>query len=117
MAWFRVSQDNGGGGGGGNYTDTLWDGTLIPNIYIETNGEETSYNGWSATDYLEIPNVSLIYRAGHITSASYNAWYDENKTFISSFGTGSIDTVPNNAKFVRYSHSTSSMAGKFFTEV
>lgn len=116
MAWYPVIFSN-GGGGGGNYTDSLWDGTLIPNVYIEQNGTEVSYNGWSATDYLEIPNVSTIYRAGQITTASYNAWYDENKTFISFFGARSIDTVPNNAKYVRYSYSTSAMTGKFFTEV
>jgi len=116
MAWYPVIFNN-GGGGGGNYTDSLWDGTLIPNIYIERNGSETSYAGWSATDYLEIPNVSTIYRAGPITTASYNAWYDENKNFISFFGTGSIDTVPSNAKYVRYSNTTNTMVGKLFTEV
>lgn len=116
MAWYPVIFNN-GGGGGGNYTDSLWDGTLIPDIYIERNGSEAPYAGWSATDYLEIPNVSTIYRAGPITTASYNAWYDENKTFISFFGTGSVDTVPSNAKFVRYSYATNAMTGKFFTEV
>lgn len=116
MAWFRCIGNN-GGGGGGNYTDSLWDGTLIPDVYIERNGVETPYNGWSATDYLEIPNVSTIYRAGNITTANYNAWYDDTKTFISYFGGGSVDTVPNNAKYVRYSYSTGVMVGKFFTEV
>lgn len=117
MAWYPVIFNN-GGGGGGNYSDALWDGTLISDIYIERNGTETPYNGWSATDYLEIPNnVSTIYRAGQIGTASYNAWYDENKTFISSFVSGSIDTVPNNAKYVRYSYATSAMTGKLFIEV
>ena len=117
MAWFRCS--GGGSGGGGNYTDDTWDGSLIDNVYIATNGEEVPYGGWSATDYLDVSGHTSLYRNGGINNASYNAWYDENKVFISYFGSSQngIDIIPNNAKFVRYSSATGSMQGKLFTEV
>lgn len=117
MAWYPVIFSN-GGGGGGNYTDTAWDGSLVSNIYIDkNNGREVSYNGWSATDYIDISGQTTVYRSGKIVGADYNAWYDSSKNFISGFGSGSADTVPANAAFVRYSQSTSIMTGKIFTAV
>ena len=116
MAWFRCS--GGSGGAGSNYTDSAWDGSLNENVYIDkTNGQEVAWTGWAATDYIDIGGQTVIYRGGKISGADYNAWYDSSKAFISGFGNGSMDTVPQNAKYVRYSQSASVMTGKIFTEV
>lgn len=118
MAWYPVIFNNGGSGGGGNYTDAAWDGSLVSNVYIDrSSGNEVPYSGWSATDYIDISGQTTVYRSGKIVGADYNAWYDSSKNFISGFGSGSADTVPANAAFVRYSQSTSIMAGKIFTAV
>lgn len=93
---------------------SIWDGTLIANKYIDkNNGNEVNYNGWSCTDFLEISDntTNLLYRINRINLADYNAFYDSSKTFISGFGTGYLDTIPNNAKYVRYSASNANMVG------
>lgn len=93
---------------------SIWDGTLIANKYInKTNGQEVAYNGWSCTDFLEISGNtnSSLYRLNIIYLADYNAFYDSNKNFISGFGSGYVDTIPNNAKYVRYSKTTANMVG------
>lgn len=117
MAWFESHLNSGGSGGGGNFTDSAWDGSVINNCYIASDGTQQAYNGWSATDYINIEGTTKIYRWSNISSASYNAWYDSNKNFISFFGSSEIDTVPNNAKYVRYSSNTQLLNGKLFTEV
>lgn len=91
---------------------SIWDQTLIANTYINGSGAPVAYNGWSATDYIEIPdNTTNIYRVGNINRASYNAWYDSNKNFISFFAANNIDTIPANAKYVRYSAEIANMTG------
>ena len=92
---------------------SIWDQTLIANTYINGQGNAVSYNGWSATDFIEISDNTneYIYRLGIIDKASYNAWYDSNKTFISFFAANNIDTIPANAKYVRYSGENANMSG------
>ena len=92
---------------------SIWDQTLIANTYINGQGNAVSYNGWSATDFIEISDNTNdnIYRLGIIDKASYNAWYDSNKTFISFFAANNIDTIPANAKYVRYSGENANMSG------
>ena len=92
---------------------SIWDKSLIANTYIDRYGNQVNYNGWSSTDYLEISDntTDYIYRIGTIVSASYNAWYDENKTFISSFAGRYTDSIPSNAKYVRYSGENANMTG------
>ena len=118
MAWFESHLNSGGGSGGsGNYTDSAWDGSIIVGCYVETDGHEVPYDpSWSATDYLDISGQTNVYRSGGIEMASYNCWYDENKTFISFFQRATVNAVPNNAKYVRYSGETGYMVGKIFTE-
>ena len=75
----------------------------------------TAYDGWSTTDYLNCGKASTL----EITSSSstingsiYNAFYDGNKEFVSSF---SIDTIPYNivvpttVQYVRISNKTEDM--------
>lgn len=96
----------------------IWDQSLIPNVYIDlNNGAEIAYNGWSATDYIDISDNSdgVVYRLGQIGQNVYNAFYDANKNFISSFGGVGYNggnTIPNNAVYVRFSGGNASMVGE-----
>ena len=89
-------------------------GTFIADSYIDnTNGNLVPYvavPSWSATDFLEISGNKL-YLAGisfNGESGYYNAFYNENKQFISNFSTNdSIVTIPVNAKYIRLSNRTS----------
>lgn len=120
MAWYPVIFNN-GGGGGGNYTDTAWDGSLVPNTFIDRNtGRELQYTGWSATDYIDISGLTTVYRCGKIASADYNAFYDSNKNYISTFYTtenNGGNPIPANAKYVRFSQADMYMVGKIITAV
>lgn len=79
-------------------------GTLVPNVYIDRgSGSEIGYGGWYATDFLDIGDYSIVYRVSSLLGADWNAWYDSNKTYISGFGSSSVDNVPTGAKYVRYS--------------
>lgn len=115
MAWFE-SHLNGGSSPtpieGVEHLFGLSD--FIDNIYIDSNnGGEISYNGWSATDYISVTSGETLLCSSQSSWNTYNAWYDENKSFISSFtvsnsgATYTTITVPNNAKYFRISNSTS----------
>ena len=96
----------------------IWDQSLIPNVYIDlNNGSEIAYNGWSATDYIDISDNTdgIVYRLGQIGGSVYNAFYDTNKNFISSFngvGYNGGNTIPANAVYVRFSNTNTSMVGE-----
>ena len=78
------------------------DGGYIDN----TNGNLVTYSGWKHTDFIEIDNgiKQLEIETTLTGSYNYNALYDVNKNFISSFGANSklIDR-PSNAKYFRLS--------------
>lgn len=101
----------------GNFTDSLFDGTLIANKYIKNDtGVETTYNGWSATDYLDVSGITEIYVSGDMlqvsaTNRKYNAWYDSSKATISTFNITSKLTVPSSAKYLRLSCTTADITG------
>lgn len=103
------------GGGGGGYESMALN--LVSNVYIDGSGNEVAYNNWSATDYLDIGGQTTIYIAG--TTSNYNAWYDDQKVFISQVNIGAgVLTVPSNAKYIRISDNTSTMDNTFvFKEV
>ena len=105
MTWFKCQFGNGGGGSSsGDYTDTLWDGSVIANTYIDTNtGNQISYNGWSSTDYLDLQDADVLYRTGGMSTINYNAFYNSNKTYISGFGAGTAIAIPSTAKYARLS--------------
>lgn len=87
---------------------------IIDGGYIsDSDGSVVSpYNNWSYTDYISLSNIGTLtelYTAGAGTS-KYNAFYDENKNFISSI-TVPKDTpyaipIPSNAAYVRFSNQT-----------
>lgn len=111
-----------GGGGGGNYSDDIYDGTLISNTYINnTDGSLVPYNGWSSTDFIDVSKINDFYICGSVAFSSdrdYNAWYDGEKNFIAKLWLGSHITVPSTAKYVRISGKTDAITGmKIFYSV
>ena len=77
-------------------------GNLIENEYVNTDGEIKSYQNWDRTDYIDISDMAYIFvnknRAG-----AYNCFYDNNKSFLSSFSIlsdGGNVLVPPSAKYV-----------------
>lgn len=112
--------------------------SLIPNVYIEENGLQVAYNGWSATDYLPCKGVDDIvvdYKVIEETYLSeYCAFYDENKQFLSKCVINNLEDgstlslkwynsfyygidIPENAAYVRFSHQTVRMQNYTFTPV
>lgn len=82
---------------------------LLRDKYVTLNGEIESYSGWTATDYIAIPNDSEI-NIYSKSQSEYNAFYTKDMAFISSFsvvtGENWID-VPNDAKYLACSGETS----------
>lgn len=120
MAYYKVTKKQ-SGGSGGNATYTALD-TWIANKYIsDTDGSEVSYNGWSATDFLDVSGTSLtvVGLSGTSGQVSYNAFYDTTKAFISNFSfTTQIISIPSTAKYVRFSAPNGGItnnAGYFYT--
>lgn len=79
--------------------ETVVEGFLKPNGTIDFPGQ-----GWFTSDYIEI-NPSTVYTINPNSSygsLAYHAFYDVNKSFISSVPSGFITvTSPNNAKYLR----------------
>ena len=120
MAWFQCQIGAGGGQTliGGHYDEFFAAATLVPNTYIDEFGREVSYNNWTSTDYIELTtDADYIYRCGNLPNCNYNAFYDSNKTFISFFGSGTKQSVPNNAKYVRLSGENANVSGNLFMKV
>lgn len=86
--------------------------TLVDNSYVDsTNGNFVDYKGWQRTDYIGCKGATQIkfIPTSTVYSSSYNAFYDENKQFISNFNiTASPDTVdvPTNAVYFVMSEKT-----------
>ena len=108
MTWYRCVGEN-----GGSATKFLFEANdLIPNTYINTAGQPVSYNGWAATDFIEVtPNEIL--NCAISDRQEYNCWYDENQTYITNFRCSSMGystlQVPSNARYVRFSSYTQNM--------
>lgn len=85
--------------------------TNVANCYVDNgNGNQISYNGWSATDFVDIQGKSVRVSWGQ--TSSWNAWYDSAKKFISGFSASTSQTLtpPANAKYVRLSNTNAGMA-------
>ena len=80
----------------------------VSGVYIDnTNGNAVEYAGWSATNYIDLLNVEYIYVSNSLEQVIFNAFYDENKQFISYFLTSAeLIKVPANARYMRLSHHT-----------
>lgn len=80
---------------------------IIPDSYIDTNGNEISYWGWDSTSYINVEGYEeLEIENGDL---SWSCYFDEEKN-----GLGTVDTfypnVPSNAKYVRISNDSSIFA-------
>jgi len=88
----------------------------IPNTYLDTEGEEKPYNGWKATDYIQIPDypITVNFKVGLLSDLQYSFIYDEHKNVLRRLS--NINTITNtfqniiefaktnyNAKYVRFS--------------
>ena len=90
--------------------EKVYFGTIIPDTYISnTNGQEIPYGGWSSTDYISISGNEMS--VDLVRDDIYNAFYDSEKHFISSFNTYNMPiTIPSNAKYVRFSLQTGNIS-------
>ena len=103
---------------GGNLTDDCWNGEKVDDTYLDTaNGELLPYGGWSTTSFIDLGESTKLYRCGKFSLVNYNCFYNSNKEYISSFGSGSITNIPNNAKYCRLSGVTGDLDGKIIIEV
>lgn len=110
------------GGGGGTIDGSEYSDAKIANLpyikynkslntdgkYLDSNGAEQTYSGWSITDYLIIADNPVYYMPTGVSGNNVKSClYDKNKTFISSFSTpyaGDNSLIaPSNAKYVRFS--------------
>lgn len=87
------------------------------NKYIRNKapGDEVLYSGWNASPFLNCSGAGHInIHNGFYVSTGYNAWYDENQTWIDKFsvtlGDSSI-AVPSNAVYFRVSYDASRALG------
>ena len=105
MAWIRSHKKS--SGGGGDFVK-IYFGELVPNTWISSNdGKQYSEGNWSSTDYLEVIGGEPLVVMNNGGDSQYNAFYDENKDYISGFNTnGKPVTVPQNAKYIRMSNAS-----------
>lgn len=93
----------------GSYADITYN--IIPNIYIDNrNGNEISYSGWNSTDYIDLGNTTSMKITYLGTQTPYNAFYDENKVFVSPLSLQPGVTIfdkPSNIRYIRISNSAS----------
>lgn len=110
MSWYNTALS--GGGSGGSSDVMLCPFTMIPDTYIERDGSQVSYGGWSSTSFIYLNETNKFFVSGNIKKANWNAYYDSNKNFISFFGSvSSVMTAPANAKYVRLSGGTWNITG------
>lgn len=83
--------------------DELDLGSFIENEYVyEYNGAFKPYKKWHRTGYVELADaskVNIICDDTNVANSRYNAFYDEEKRFISCAYFG-INTVPGNARYI-----------------
>ena len=94
-------------GDGTEWTDGVpYEYTLVENEYVNINGFK-SYNGWSRTTYLPCrgaSSITLSFSDGSdgLPAGSYSAWYDADKTMISTFNptTLNFSNIPENTCYL-----------------
>lgn len=83
-------------------------GEWIPNRYITSGGSIQNYNGWKATNFIEIGKAtSLFVEATANSGGAYNAFYNAEKAHLGSnfsfnIGTNEI-AIPEGAVYFRLS--------------
>ena len=75
-----------------------------------SDGRIVKYDGWSRTDYIDITGYTTLEYAYTGDNSRHNCFYDENKTFVTSFNIESTESgsvnVPANAKYFVVSATT-----------
>ena len=95
----------------------------VANSYIIISGANagdfTSYSGWKRSNLILIKGASKIsVKNTGANGSGYNAFYDANKNFISSFSFGAGNTeisVPQNAEYYAVSGANATMGASTFT--
>lgn len=81
------------------------DSPNILNAYLNNDGTTSANSTFRVSDYINVSGLSDITVSGNNGNSELCCFYDGNKTFISSFGMGTLTTrtvsVPNNAKYLR----------------
>ena len=99
--------------------DELNLGLFIENEYVDYTGTFKTYNKWHRTGYVELADaskVNIICDDANVANSRYNAFYDEEKKFISRAYYG-INTVPRNARYISLScKSSANISCKKITE-
>jgi len=74
---------------------------LITGYYINASGVQTASSAWNCTDFISIDGIEKLYAQ----NIGLGAYYDSNKTFISSVTLGNSEDVvpPATAKYLRVS--------------
>ena len=82
---------------------------LIPNEYVETNGEIVPYANWSRTDYIPVTDTVKVYTD---YNSNYCGFYDASKTFVQKAqirnGWNELQ-VPSTAEYLVVSNRTERM--------
>lgn len=83
----------------------LFDKDNVTNAYLNADGTTTSNSTFRVSDYIDVSKFDNITISGNYGGSELNCFYDENKTFVSSFGMGTLTvntkSVPSNAKYIR----------------
>lgn len=82
---------------------------LISDVWLNANGVEEVYSGWSATPFIEIPEGYTKLIVSSQDNLTWNWFYDSNRGTVSRFSTNGtkIHNIPSGAKYVRFSGLTS----------
>lgn len=60
---------------------------IISNSYVEEDGSITQYNGWKRTSYIRCDTAKYVIITSSVKDTKFNAFYDKDKKFISTFFT------------------------------
>lgn len=86
--------------------------TMKPNTYVETNGTEKTYTGWTSTDFIPV-EPGKRYQLYWNVESKWCCWYKSDQSFLSQvkFSVGMNDIfAPENAAFLRVSNNNGAMA-------
>ena len=88
-------------------------GRIIQNIWLNTNGREEAYNGWSSTDFLKFKSGHTVIGIYTTVKTDWVWFYDATKTPISR-ATANIGfwyiAIPSTAAYIRVSNTDAGMA-------
>lgn len=85
---------------------------IINGQYVHTDGGIYNDQRWSRTDYIDCSNLERLIFVNNPVATIYNAFYDADKNFVSTFrlavGSTTI-VVPSNARYFALSNTSADM--------